>query len=213
MNHAHSGLSVRHHHAARYLSDVSVFAAVEDPADPRAWDDLASLLPPGEVAPLTGLAGVLPGWEIVGGGPGVQLVDTDLAAEPDAEAVELGPVDVPQMLDLVARTKPGPFASRTIECGRYLGIRRDGVLVAMAGERFHPPGWTEISAVCTDASVRGQGLATRLIRAVAAGIRERGETPFLHAAASNVSAIRLYEAIGFSLRQTTKFLAVRRQDG
>jgi len=110
---------------------------------------------------------------------------------------------------LIARTQPGPFLPRTIEMGTYLGIRREGALVAMAGERLHPPGWTEISAVCTDPAVRGQGLATRLILAVAHGIRERGETPFLHTGARNTNAIRLYESLGFRLRRRTAFLAAR----
>src|SRR5690349_13305680 len=79
----------------------------------------------------------------------------------------------------------------------------------MAGERVRPPGWTEISAVCTDAAHRGQGLATRLIRAVAVGIHARGETAYLHAAARNTAAIRLYEAIGFTRRRTTTFRLVR----
>ena len=79
----------------------------------------------------------------------------------------------------------------------------------MAGERLRPPGWTEISAVCTDAAHRGQGLATRLITAVGAGIQERGDTPFLHTLAANVTAIRLYESLGFTLRRTTRFRVVR----
>jgi predicted GNAT family acetyltransferase len=79
----------------------------------------------------------------------------------------------------------------------------------MAGERLHPPGWTEISAVCTAPEHRGQGLAARLVRALAHGIRERGETPFLHAAGSNVNAIRLYESLGFRLRGRTTFAAFR----
>jgi predicted GNAT family acetyltransferase len=80
----------------------------------------------------------------------------------------------------------------------------------MAGERLHPPGWTEISAVCTDEAYRGQGLGTRLVRAVAAGIRRRGETPFMHAAASNTNAIRLYESLGFRLRKRTMFAMLTR---
>lgn len=106
-------------------------------------------------------------------------------------------------------TKPGPYLPRTVELGTYLGIRHRGRLVAMAGERLHPPGWTEISAVCTHPDHRGQGLATRLVRAIAVGIRERGETPFLHAAADNTNAIRLYESIGFTLRRRTNFVMVR----
>ena len=132
-----------------------------------------------------------------------------LAAAPDEEAVRLGPADVPEMLALVERTQPGPFLPRTVEMGTYLGIRRDGALVAMAGERLRPPGWTEISAVCTDPAFRGAGLATRLVLAVAHGIRERGETPFLHTAAANTTATRLYESLGFRLRRTTRFMAAR----
>jgi predicted GNAT family acetyltransferase len=113
------------------------------------------------------------------------------------------------MLDLASRTKPGPFLTGTVEMGTYLGIRRDGALVAMAGERLHPPGWTEISAVCTDDAWRGHGLATRLILAVAAGIRARGEIPFLHALASNTGAIRLYTELGFRLRRPVVFSVTR----
>src|SRR5439155_1201075 len=84
-------------------------------------------------------------------------------------------------------------------------------LVAMAGERMHPPGWTEVSAVCTDPAFRGQGLAGRLIQAVAYGIRERGETPFLHAAAGNTGAIRLYESLGFVIRSRPEFFFLHAQ--
>ena len=121
----------------------------------------------------------------------------------------LGPGDVPDILRLVERTKPGPFLSRTIELGSYLGIRRGGELVAMAGERLRPPGWTEISAVCTDPQFRGQGLATRLTLAVSAAIQARGQTPFLHVMATNVTAIRLYESLGFRFRRAAPFVVAR----
>jgi predicted GNAT family acetyltransferase len=136
---------------------------------------------------------------------GVQLVDVSLRAAADPSATVLTSADVPEILELVDRCRPGPFRARTIELGTYLGIRHEGSLIAMAGERLHPPGWTEISAVCTDPAYRGRGLATRLVRAVAAGIRARGETPFLHTGAANTIAIRLYESIGFRLRRTTTF--------
>ncbi|WP_377344084.1 GNAT family N-acetyltransferase [Planotetraspora mira] len=150
-----------------------------------------------------------PGWEVVQVVPGVQMSGAAVSGAPDEEAVRLTAVDAPEMLHLAERTRPGPFLPRAFELGTYLGIRRGGRLVAMAGERPHPPGWTEISAVCTDAAFRGQGMASRLVLAVAAGIRARGEIPFLHAAASNTDAIRLYESLGFSLRRTTSFNALR----
>jgi predicted GNAT family acetyltransferase len=96
-----------------------------------------------------------------------------------------------------------------VELGGYLGIRREGTLIAMAGNRLRPPGWAEISAVCTDERFRGEGLGTRLVLGVAAQTRRRGETPFLHAAASNVNAIRLYESLGFQLRRTVTFTGLR----
>ena len=131
----------------------------------------------------------------------------ETAAEP--EAVRLTAADVPEMTALVERTKPGPFLPRTIELGTYLGIRDgDGALIAMAGERMHPVGWTEISAVCTAPEARGRGLASRLIRAVAHGIRTRGEIPFLHTSDDN-PARRLYDAMGFTLTSTVPLEVVR----
>lgn len=205
----HARIAERVGRAARYPLDVCPFTALTDPADPGAWDDLAALVGPDTVTAVTGARTVPDGWEIVESGQGVQLVDTGLRAEPAPEAVRLGLDDIPEILDLIALTKPGPFLPRTVELGTYLGIRHRGRLIAMAGERVHPPGWTEISAVCTHPAHRGRGLATRLVRAVAAGIRERGETPFLHTHASNTTAIRLYESIGFTLRRHTNFLLVR----
>ncbi|MEI5519466.1 GNAT family N-acetyltransferase [Streptomyces brasiliscabiei] len=205
----HARFAERFGRAVRYRTDVYAFAALADPADPAAWADLRTLVGPGAVVRIKPVDRVPDGWEVLGGGQGVQLVDTGLRAEPAPEAVPLGPDDVPEILDLVARTEPGPFLKHTIELGTYLGIRDRGRLVAMAGERVHPPGWTEISAVCTDPEYRGRGLATRLVRAIAAGIRARGETPFLHAAADNVPAIRLYQSLGFTRRRRSTILAVR----
>ncbi|MFJ9038851.1 GNAT family N-acetyltransferase [Streptomyces sp. NPDC102406] len=206
----HAHLAERRGRVLRYPVDVSPWLALPDDPGPEDWADLATFAGPGAQVPLPGTTRPLPaGWELTADVPGVQLVDAGVAAAHDPEAVRLTPADVPEMLDLVARTRPGPFLPRTIELGTYLGIRRGGVLVAMAGERLHPPGWTEISAVCTDADQRGQGLAGRLVRAVAAGIRERGETPFLHTGAGNTNALRLYESLGFELRRTTRFRAAR----
>ncbi|WP_309117180.1 GNAT family N-acetyltransferase [Saccharothrix sp.] len=211
--------SLRGHHArfaewhgqvVRYQPDVAPFVAFPPQPDERVWRDIAELAGPGGSVAVTNLELEPPsGWEVEWRGEGVQLVDDGVDAAPDEEAVRLTAADVPEMLALVERTQPGPFRSRTIELGTYLGIRREGRLVAMAGERMRPPGWTEISAVCTDAAFRGQGLAARLVLAVAHGIRERGEVPLLHASADNTNAIRLYESLGFRLRRRSRFLSVR----
>ena len=192
----------------RYHPDVSVFVSLPPEPEEQDWRDAAKLLGPGGHL---GIGGVKttppPDWEKVMDLPGVQMVAENVAAAPDPEAVRLGPEDVPEMTALVEHANPGPFRPRTVEMGTYLGIRREGRLIAMAGERLHPPGWTEISAVCTDAAFRGQGLATRLVHAIAHDIVERGETPFLHASAANVTAIRLYESLGFRLRRELRFAA------
>jgi ribosomal protein S18 acetylase RimI-like enzyme len=207
---AHAAFAERRGQAARYLPDVAPFAALPLQPDAAAWADLAEVVGAGGDVVLPGPWRVPPaGWEVQMQLDGVQLDGAALEVRPDPEAVLLGPEDVPEMLALVARTEPGPFLPRTRLMGTYLGIRREGALVAMAGERLRPPGWSEISAVCTDAGYAGQGLATRLVRAVGAVIRDRGDVPFLHASAANTRAIGLYEHLGFVLRTRTWFVQMR----
>jgi ribosomal protein S18 acetylase RimI-like enzyme len=206
---AHARFAERRGNVLRYPVDVCPFMAMPDEPDEADWADAAGLFGPGARAALTGVRVAPPaGWEVVRIGEGVQMTGDHLEVAADPEAVPLGRADVPEMLDLTARTKPGPFLPRTFELGVYLGIHRHGKLVAMAGERLHPDGWTEISAVCTDDAWRGHGLAGRLIRAVGAGIRARGEIPFLHALAAN-PAIGLYEKLGFQYRRGITFAAAR----
>ena len=194
----------------RYAPGLSPFVGLPDEPGPDDWTDLAKLTGAGSVAATAGVAVTPPpGWQVLMNVDAVQLTGELVAALPGAEAIPLGPADVPEMLDLVARTEPGPFLPRTIELGGYLGIRRGGALVAMAGERLRPPGWAEISAVCTDPAFRGQGLASRLTLAVAAAISARGEQPFLHAASDNLPALRLYESLGFRLRRPATFVVAR----
>jgi ribosomal protein S18 acetylase RimI-like enzyme len=197
--------------AARFQGDVAPFAGMAGGPGTWAWDDLAALVGPGGVATLFFVEDQPPsGWKLLDRIGLVQMVATAAFADaPEPAARRLGPADVPAMLDLVERTRPGPYKQRTLELGAYLGIFDGEALVGMAGERMRVPGHTEISAVCTDPAYRGQGLATRLMRAVAAEIRGRGETPFLHASALNTTAIRLYEHLGFVTRVTTNFQFVR----
>ncbi len=198
----------------RYPPDYSPFMALADREDPQAWADLAALAGPDGtvfVCEVPELVDHLPpGWEVVQPFLGVQMVATEaLLPLPDPEAVRLGPDDVDEILDLVARSEPGPFERRTVELGTYLGLRREGKLVAMAGERMNPPGWREISAVTTDPGHRRKGFAGRLVRAVAHGIVERGETPLLHADATNAGAVRLYQSLGFAIRRRPTFFILR----
>jgi predicted GNAT family acetyltransferase len=166
-----------------------------------------------DVAPF--MAPTADAWRVVSSFEVVQMTAGRALGERGPEILPLGDADVPEMLALTRLTNPGPFLERTIEMGDYVGVRDGGKLVAMAGERFRVPGWTEISAVCTAPTHRGQGLATRLLRAVAAGIEARGERIFLHVVAGNTGAIRLYEALGFSIRgrRTVGAIVPSGQDG
>ncbi len=210
---AHARFSEGTGPALRYQTDVATFSALPDEVGPDAWKALADIVGPKGVAVLFRPAPVaIPDdWTVAIRMGSLQMVATEPIGEPDPAFVALGPPDVSEMLALVERTRPGPFASRTVELGTYLGRRPgpDRALVAMTGERLHPPGFTELSAVCTDPEARDQGLASRLVRAVAAGIEARGETPMLHVLAENHSAIRMYEKLGFATRASFETLILR----
>lgn len=195
----------------RYPEDVCPFVGIKDWSDPDVWDAIIDVFGHGAEVGVSHAEPTLPdGWVRRGTHPGVQLVQTArLRPRPCEEAVELGLEDAPAMLDLVQRTQPGPFLPRTVEMGRYIGVKREGELVAMAGERLHPAGWTEISAVCVDPAFRRQGLASRLVLDVAHGIQGRGDKALMHASAANTAAISGYQKLGFRLRRRTPFGAVR----
>ncbi|MER6014400.1 GNAT family N-acetyltransferase [Streptomyces bluensis] len=211
----HSALARRRGRTATYVPEVATFSAVSPTADSADWADLARLLGRGEFADMFSCpATPPPDWEPVFVLEGRQMIwpgdrPVQGRAAPDTGVVELGAADVPEMLDLVARTRPGPFWPRTHELGTYLGIRDNGRLVAMAGERLRPPGWTEISAVGTAPEARGRGHAVRLVSALVTRILSRDERPFLHVAETNTAAIALYERLGFESRKCVTFRGFR----
>lgn len=131
----------------------------------------------------------------------VQMVwETLTPAEGGAPAfVDLTEDDAPAMYELAMLTRPGPYVAHTNRLGGFIGVKEDGRLVAMAGERMKMPGLSEISAVCTHPDHRGRGHAAALMRVVGARMLTRGETPWLTAYADNAGAIALYEKLGFRL--------------
>ena len=130
--------------------------------------------------------------------------------EPDPAILALGDSDAAEMRALAELTQPGPFYARTHILGDFVGVRENGKLIAMAGERFRVPGFTEISAVCTHPDARGRGLAAKLMRVVAAKITARGEELFLHVYPHNKAAISVYERLGFQHRADVQLTVFRR---
>jgi ribosomal protein S18 acetylase RimI-like enzyme len=197
--------------AGRYQPDVSVFAALDDDGE-AGWQDLAKLIGDGTAALFRPDPPDSPaGWKELGGGVGNQMVLADLVpADVPPGVRELGPDDAREMLALVELTRPGPFALRTVELGGYVGVFDGSTLIAIAGQRLAPPGYREISAVCTHPDFRGRGLAAGLTTLVAQRILERGERPFLHHAADNHAARRVYEALGFRFHQEVTWTVLAR---
>lgn len=198
-----SAISLQHGSAVRFSPEYGLFAATPD-ASAASLADLSALVHAhGDVALVEAQAPpAIPGlavrsqalcWQMVAETP-------NPVGEPAFDFAPLTEADAPQMLELATLTAPGPFFGRTHELGRFVGVRVGGQLVAMAGERMQPPGFTEVSGVCTHPDHRGRGYAAGLMLEVAARIRARGEVPFLHSYAHNTGAIALYQALGFEFR-------------
>jgi len=189
--------------ARRFPLAIAPFADMVD-MSPESFAALGALMSGSEIAVLfTSEAVSAPDqFKTLLAETGEQMTGTPAESPlPGVEIVTLGAADVPEMIALVELTKPGPFAARTHELGTFLGIRVDGQLVAMTGERMKPGNYTEMTAVCVHPSHRGRGYAQALLGAVARGIVASGEIPFLHVFTSNESAIALYRRQGMEIRR------------
>lgn len=209
----HTHLSEGNELARRYRRDVNLFASACDD-EPASLQALQALVLPGETVCVLQVPAIhLPaGLVAARSAQGVQMQATRPIKPESGEGVlvELGEADVPEMMALTQLTEPGPFLARTATMGRFIGVRIGGRLAAMAGERMRFPGFTEVSGVCTHPDFRGRGLARRLSSVVAQAIQQRQEQPFLHAWASNRTAIALYESLGFELRTEVQVAVVQR---
>lgn len=200
--------------ARRFASDIGPLAGPRDESPP-ALNELASLVPNDDFLVVfhfqPGTLLVPPPAVVERVTEGVQMVATSLRPAPGSARIErLTDADAPEMLALATLTRPGPFRERTHALGTFWGIRAGGRLLAMAGERLAPPGYTEVSGVCTHPDARGRGYAALLSHWVATRILERGERPFLHAFADNEPALRIYRALGFTLRARMRIVILRR---
>lgn len=210
LNSYHDHLAIRGEGAVRYPPDIFSGAATLENSS-LEFTNLRGLVETNEIV---GVLGALPddlsGWEVIFIDQARQFIHENLKPAKRVDAVVLTAEDVPEILDLVNLAQPGPFSPRAIELGQYLGLRQDGHLVAMAGQRLHLPGFCEVSTVCTHPDYRGHGYGGALTAMVAESILERQETPFLHVAPGNDRALRLYLKLGFRIRREIQLSMLKR---
>jgi ribosomal protein S18 acetylase RimI-like enzyme len=209
---AHAAFALGNDLARRYRPAVAPMAAIRDVSD-ECLRALRAIMKPGDIVGLFSAEPVAAteGLKVIANMTVEQMVYEGGAALAAAgEHATLTPADVPEMMQLAEQTKPGPFFPRTIELGSYIGIRSDGRLIAMAGERMRFPGFTEISAVCTHPDHRGRGHSTSLVHIMMRAILDRGETPFLHVFKENTRAAALYDKLGFVRRRSFAVTVLKR---
>ncbi|ACT96743.1 GNAT family N-acetyltransferase [Dyadobacter fermentans] len=167
-----------------------IFVSNEEVTIPRPWHLLAAV----------------PGYQMIYKGP-------DFPHSDGAVSIPLGSDHVPEMIALTSLTNPGPFVTETIRFGHYEGIFDNARLVAMAGQRMHPEGFAEISAVCTHPDHLGKGYARHLLLRQVNRIQLNGEVPFLHVKSDNARAIGVYESLGFEKRTRIFFYVLKKNGG
>ena len=213
----HKHLAVEAGSARRYPADVVPFAAVAR-RDRAAFRDLHTLLAPNDPVWLADDGGeVGPGLRIESRLPCLQMVlrsgiTPPPAAAPTFDVVPLTAADAADMVALTDVAFPGFFRAKTHVMGAYCGVRIDGELAAMGGERLRIEHYSELSAICTHPKHRGKGLASSIIWHLVRDHRRDGRVSWLHVGAENLQAIQLYRALGFEAARTLTLRRVSRTD-
>jgi len=210
-----SGQSLGGAQAVRFHPEIGPLAAMRA-ADEAGLAALTDLAAPGELLAMIeqDIAAVPPGMVLERQSAAVQMIAAAPPGPVEHPAIRLlGDADAPQMRALAMLTEPGPFAERTHELGRFWGIREEGRLIAMAGERTRMPGFGEVSAVCVHPDARGRGLGRLMVRKAMASLAEQGLRPFLHSYADNAAAIATYRRCGMRLAREMVITMVRRVEG
>jgi ribosomal protein S18 acetylase RimI-like enzyme len=205
LNGKQSEFAVKKGGALRYKPDISTFAGVTDDSK-ETTENLSKLYKKDELVVLMGHKLDMPHYfihrvEV----PAYQMLTEKVPEYKQMDYVKLTIDDVHQITELVNITDPGPFVPNNLKLGTYVGIKEEGKLVAMVGERVRLDGYTEISLVCTHPDHRGKGYAKTLSGVIIEEIIGEGDIPFLNVKTQNVSAIRLYEKLGFTNRVEYSF--------
>lgn len=210
--HRHFAISVGN--ACRYPADVAPFAAVAAPTT-TALQELYSLLALGESVWLVGdtypyvpelsFEETLECFQMI-------LPDEIRPPDPTIQIVPLSTAHAPEMVALTTLTFPGFFRGRTCEMGSYWGVRSDGKLIAMGGERLKLAGYPEISGVCVAPEHRGKGAAAAVIWEIVRNHRREGLVSWLHVGVANHRAIELYLRMGLKVVRKVALNRISRKD-
>jgi len=197
----HAKLAVKQNNVLMYKPGVFIMVGAPDTSE-TTIKDLSELVPSGGFAGFMGFNPKMePYFKQQFGVQAFQMVSETVPEINEVEYEDLGMPDVKEMMELVDLTKPGsPFFPGMLQLGKYIGVKEDGNLVAMAGERVKLDGYTEIALVCTHPNYRRKGYAASLSAVLMKEIIDNGDKPFLHVMSHNVPAIKLYEKLGFKTR-------------
>ena len=147
-----------------------------------------------------------PPWEVAHHGLHLKMKmtwkDQDAMATVAGDDVEhLGAADLASLEALYAQAYPGNwFDARMLTTGQYMGIRREGAIVAAGGVHVYSTRYrvAALGNIATLPHFRGRGLARRVVAGLCRSLRTQGiETLGLNVKADNVAAVRCYEKIGF----------------
>ena len=197
--------------AKRYRPNLLPFVGL---APGAAAENLDPYIAAGESFYVIGDLPNLPaGWDQTLELPCAQLLapaNLHCMPQPTEPIVLLGEPDKEEMFRLINTLQPGYYHPDTRQIGDYCGIRREGRLVAMAGERMRMTGFTELSAICTHPDFNGRGYAQQLIAWLCRRQAAAGINPVLHVSLANQRALRLYLYLGFRHRREITFRRLRK---
>jgi GNAT superfamily N-acetyltransferase len=197
----HKKLAIKKNNVYMYKPGTFIMVGTPEISE-KTVNDLCELVPKGGFAGFMGFKpNMEPYFEQRFGVQAYQMVSETVPSFSEINYVELGMNDAEEMIKLVEMSNPGgPFSPGLFQLGKYIGVKEDGMLIAMAGERVKFDGHTEIALVCTHPDYRRKGYAASLTGILMKEIIERDEKPFLHVMTHNMGAIKLYEKIGYKIR-------------
>ncbi|MEM8705467.1 MAG: GNAT family N-acetyltransferase [Actinomycetota bacterium] len=137
-------------------------------------------------------------------GPHLRYHLTDRSRLPtrSTDVVDLGRAELAELEALYA-TEPGAafFLAHMIDDDTYVGVRRDGRLVSVAGTHVvsEDQGLAAIGAVYTHPDHRGQGLGAAATAAVVDRLGTRVDLIGLNVSEGNIAARTVYERLGFEM--------------